>query len=214
MARLSLTDAEQRIKGLSGWTLDGDAIRKQFTFRRFSRGDRVRQPPGAPGRGRRSPSRHSDQLQARDADVFDPQRGRTDRERLRRRRHWPIASRDLKRTYSSREVAALTGLTARQLQLWDAGGLLSPAIPSHKTSAGGYTERRYTPIELFELLVLADLGVAGSPSISSTASCAVLERPVRDASVRGHRRRRAGAAADRRAGDLRAHRDRRSSSIC
>jgi DNA-binding transcriptional MerR regulator len=63
----------------------------------------------------------------------------------------------LKRTYSSREVAALTGLTARQLQLWDAGGLLSPAIASHKTAAGGYTERRYTPIELFELLVLADL---------------------------------------------------------
>ena len=63
----------------------------------------------------------------------------------------------LKRTYSSREVAALTGLTARQLQLWDAGGLISPAIPSHRTSAGGYTERRYTPIELFELLVLADL---------------------------------------------------------
>jgi DNA-binding transcriptional MerR regulator len=63
----------------------------------------------------------------------------------------------LKRTYSSREVAALTGLTARQLQLWDAGGLLSPAIPSHRTAAGGHTERRYTPIELFELLVLADL---------------------------------------------------------
>ena len=63
----------------------------------------------------------------------------------------------LKKTYSSREVAALTGLTARQLQLWDAGGLLSPAIPPHRTAAGGYTERRYTPIELFELLVLADL---------------------------------------------------------
>jgi DNA-binding transcriptional MerR regulator len=63
----------------------------------------------------------------------------------------------LKRTYSSREVAALTGLTARQLQNWDAGGLLSPAVPSHRTAAGGYTERRYTPIELFELLVLADL---------------------------------------------------------
>ena len=63
----------------------------------------------------------------------------------------------LKRTYSSREVAALTGLSARQLQVWDAGGLLSPAIPSHRTPAGGYTERRYTPIELFELLVLADL---------------------------------------------------------
>ena len=63
----------------------------------------------------------------------------------------------LKRTYSSREVAALTGLTARQLQIWDAGGLLSPAIPSHRTAAGGYTERRYTPIELIELMVLADL---------------------------------------------------------
>ncbi|HJZ70230.1 MAG TPA: MerR family transcriptional regulator [Vicinamibacterales bacterium] len=63
----------------------------------------------------------------------------------------------LKKTYSSREVAALTGLTARQLQGWDAGGLLSPAVPPHRTEAGGYTERRYTPIELFELLVLADL---------------------------------------------------------
>jgi DNA-binding transcriptional MerR regulator len=63
----------------------------------------------------------------------------------------------LKKTYSSREVASLTGLSARQLQVWDAGGLLSPAIPPHRTEAGGYTERRYTPIELFELLVLADL---------------------------------------------------------
>lgn len=63
----------------------------------------------------------------------------------------------LKKTYSSREVAALTGLTARQLQVWDAGGLLAAAIPTHRTPAGGYTERRYSPIELFELLVLADL---------------------------------------------------------
>ena len=63
----------------------------------------------------------------------------------------------LKRTYGSREVASLTGLTARQLQLWDASGLMAAAIPTHRTDAGGYTERRYTPIELFELLVLADL---------------------------------------------------------
>lgn len=63
----------------------------------------------------------------------------------------------LKQTYSSREVAALTRLSARQLQLWDSGRLLSPAFPSHRTAAGGYTERRYTPVELFELLVLADL---------------------------------------------------------
>ena len=51
----------------------------------------------------------------------------------------------------------MTGLSARQLQVWDAGGLMSPTVPSHKTAAGGYTERRYSPIELFELLVLADL---------------------------------------------------------
>lgn len=63
----------------------------------------------------------------------------------------------LKKTYSSREVASLTGLSARQLQVWDASGLMPPSIRPHRTEAGGYTERRYTPIELFELLVLADL---------------------------------------------------------
>jgi len=33
--KLSRADAEQRIKSLNGWTLDGDAIRKQFTFSGF-----------------------------------------------------------------------------------------------------------------------------------------------------------------------------------
>ena len=33
--KLSRADAEQRIKTLSGWTLDGDAIRKQYTFNDF-----------------------------------------------------------------------------------------------------------------------------------------------------------------------------------
>jgi DNA-binding transcriptional MerR regulator len=63
----------------------------------------------------------------------------------------------LKKLYSSREVAQLTGLTARQLQWWDKRKLFPPAIPSQKTEAGGFTERRYTPIELLELMVLADL---------------------------------------------------------
>jgi DNA-binding transcriptional MerR regulator len=67
----------------------------------------------------------------------------------------------LKRTYVSREVAALTGLTARQLQIWDTSGLVLSAIPPHRTAAGGYTERRYTPIDLFELLVLAELKAHG-----------------------------------------------------
>ena len=33
--KLSRTDAEQRVKSLKGWTLEGDAIRKQFTFAGF-----------------------------------------------------------------------------------------------------------------------------------------------------------------------------------
>lgn len=63
----------------------------------------------------------------------------------------------LKKLYSSREVAALTGLTARQLQWWHTRRLFVPSVPTHKTEAGGFTERRYTPVELLELMVLADL---------------------------------------------------------
>ena len=63
----------------------------------------------------------------------------------------------LKKFYSSREVAAQTGLSARQLQWWHARQLFVPSIPPHRTQAGGYTERRYTPVELLELMVLADL---------------------------------------------------------
>ncbi len=63
----------------------------------------------------------------------------------------------LKKFYTSREVASLTGLTARQLQWWDARRVFAPAIPSHRTDAGGFTERRYTPMDVLELQVLADL---------------------------------------------------------
>jgi DNA-binding transcriptional MerR regulator len=64
---------------------------------------------------------------------------------------------ELKNTYSAREVAALTGLTARQLQWWDARRLFQPAVAPRRTPAGGFTERRYTPVDLLELMVLADL---------------------------------------------------------
>jgi DNA-binding transcriptional MerR regulator len=63
----------------------------------------------------------------------------------------------LKTSYSSREVAALTGLTARQLQGWDASRVFLSAIASKRTSSGGFTERRYTPVDVLELLALADL---------------------------------------------------------
>jgi DNA-binding transcriptional MerR regulator len=72
-----------------------------------------------------------------------------------------ISSTRLKRTYGSREVAAITGLSARQLQLWESGGLMLPAKTSRRTAAGGYTERRYSPIDLFDLLVLAELRQQG-----------------------------------------------------
>jgi 4a-hydroxytetrahydrobiopterin dehydratase len=35
MATLSNDEAKQRLQRLNGWTLDGDAIRKQFTFKDF-----------------------------------------------------------------------------------------------------------------------------------------------------------------------------------
>ena len=33
--RLSPADVDQRMKGLSGWSLQGDEIRKQYTFKDF-----------------------------------------------------------------------------------------------------------------------------------------------------------------------------------
>jgi len=51
----------------------------------------------------------------------------------------------------------MTGLTARQLQWWDAKRLFASHIGPRRTDRGGYTERRYSPVDLLELLVLADL---------------------------------------------------------
>jgi len=63
----------------------------------------------------------------------------------------------LKKSYSAREVAALTGLSARQLQWWDARRLLTATVAPRRTAAGGFTERRYSPVDLYELLALANL---------------------------------------------------------
>ena len=51
----------------------------------------------------------------------------------------------------------MTGLSARQLQWWDARRLFASHIASKRTERGGYTERRYTAVDLLELLVLAEL---------------------------------------------------------
>ncbi len=63
----------------------------------------------------------------------------------------------LKKFYTSREVAAMTGLTARQLQWWDARRLFAPAVAPRRTAAGGFTERKYTTLDVLELQVLGDL---------------------------------------------------------
>jgi DNA-binding transcriptional MerR regulator len=67
----------------------------------------------------------------------------------------------LKTSYSAREVTALTGLSARQLQTWDAARIFPSAIAPRRTTAGGFTERRYSPVDVIELLALADLRKRG-----------------------------------------------------
>ena len=76
----------------------------------------------------------------------------------------------LKTSYTSREVAALTGLTARQLHGWDETRVFQSAIASRRTSQGGFTERRYSPVDLLELLALAGLRRQGfAPAILKRA---------------------------------------------
>jgi DNA-binding transcriptional MerR regulator len=67
----------------------------------------------------------------------------------------------LKKHYSAREVAALTGVSAVQMRWWDAHDLVTPAVRSHPTDAGGFTERRFSPLEIFELLALDELDRRG-----------------------------------------------------
>lgn len=63
----------------------------------------------------------------------------------------------LKGSYSAREVSAFTGLSAKQLQWWDRHGVFPPAVAPKRTAAGGFTERRYSPLDTLDLLVLAEL---------------------------------------------------------
>lgn len=99
----------------------------------------------------------------------------------------------LKSSYSAREVAALTGLTARQLQWWDAEHIFSSAIGPRRTAQGGFTERRYSPMDVLELMALADLRRQGFTP--------VVLRAMMD-TLRDYFRRRLSETLDD-AGDLR-----------
>ena len=82
----------------------------------------------------------------------------------------------LKKNYSAREVAVLTGLSARQLQWWDSRRLFTSAVASRRTEAGGFTERRYTSVDLLELMVLGDLRRHGVPVSKLRLLLATLRR--------------------------------------
>ena len=82
MPRLDRQEAERRLKGLSGWALDGDAIEKQFTFKDFPEAIAFVNRLAPEAESRRSSSRHPDQLQARHADLFNARRRRIDDEGL------------------------------------------------------------------------------------------------------------------------------------
>lgn len=101
----------------------------------------------------------------------------------------------LKTSYSAREVTALTGLSARQLRWWDAHGIFASAIGPRRTALGGFTERRYSPLDVLELLAFADLrkrGFAPAQLKQLTATLAT------------YFRRRLAETLDE-AGDLRLH---------
>ena len=82
----------------------------------------------------------------------------------------------LKKYYSAREVAVLTGLSSRQLQWWDTRRLFKSAVAPRRTEAGGFTERRYTPVDLLELMVLGDLRRHGVPVSKLRLLLATLRR--------------------------------------
>ena len=43
------------------------------------------------------------------------------------------------------------------MQWWDEAGVFRPSIAPRKTTQGGFTERRYSPVDVLELIALADL---------------------------------------------------------
>jgi DNA-binding transcriptional MerR regulator len=55
----------------------------------------------------------------------------------------------MQRTFTSNEVIKLTGITARQLQWWDEGGIVAPAREGHK--------RIYSLDDLAEMAIICDL---------------------------------------------------------
>jgi DNA-binding transcriptional MerR regulator len=59
----------------------------------------------------------------------------------------------VRRTFTSKEIVALTGISPRQLQWWDERGIVAPARKGHK--------RIYSPDDLAEVAVICELRERG-----------------------------------------------------
>ena len=102
----------------------------------------------------------------------------------------------LKNTYSAREVASLTGLSRAPAAVVGRPAAVCVGGRSKRTAAGGFTERRYTPVDLLELMVLADLRRQGLSVARIRLLLETLRDTIRDPAVRCDRRRRVDDAAD------------------
>ena len=177
--KLQPDQIKSKLRDLPGWSVDGDAISRQFTLASFPDAiafvtrlafdaEAADHHPDLTISYKRVTvkwSTHSeggvtekDIEGARQADKAATTSDRRAEGRRyvdlrinRRYVHNDASLMRLKTSYSAREVAALTGLTARQLQGWDAARVFRPAISPRRTDQGGFTERRYTPVDVIEL---------------------------------------------------------------
>ena len=123
-----------------GWALDGDAIRRQFTFGGFADAiafvarlafdaEAADHHPDIMINYKRVTLTFSTHSEGglTDKDFAGARRSMARYQRARGAAAPAMNLTELKNTYTSREVAAMTGLTARQLQWWDARRLFAPA---------------------------------------------------------------------------------------
>ena len=97
----------------------------------------------------------------------------------------------LKNTYSAREVAAHDRAHGAPAAVVGRAAAVRVAVAPKPTDRGGFTERRYTPVDVLELMVLADLRRQG---LSVVAHSPAARDAARRGSASGSSRRLAAPA--------------------
>ena len=181
--------------------MTGDAIRKQYTLGGFPDAIAFVDAARVRRRGRGPPSRHPINYK-RVTLVFSThsEGGLTqkDFDGARKVDALRVTGNELKNTYTSREVAAMTGLTARQLQWWDDKRLVRVA---HRVEEDRARRLHGTPLHAGRSAGAAGARGTAAPGRVGRAAPAPARnaaRAVRGAAVRDDRRRRAADAAHRR----------------